>query len=48
MAGQGITQVVECGPGKVLAGLSKRINDQLTGVPVFDEASLNEVLATLK
>ena len=48
MAGQGITQVVECGPGKVLAGLTKRINDQVTGVPVFDEASLNEVLATLK
>ena len=48
MASQGITQVVECGPGKVLAGLTKRINDQMTGVPVFDEVSLNEVLATLK
>ena len=48
MAGQGITQVVECGPGKVLAGLTKRIHDQVTGVPVFDEASLNEVLASLK
>ena len=48
MAGQGITQVVECGPGKVLAGLTKRINDQMTGVPVFDEASLTEVLASQK
>ena len=48
MAAQGITQVVECGPGKVLAGLSKRINDQVTGVPVFDEASFNEVLTALK
>lgn len=48
MASQGITQVVECGPGKVLAGLTKRINDQVTGVPVFDEASLTEVLASLK
>jgi len=48
MATQGITQVVECGPGKVLAGLTKRINDQVTGMPVFDEASLNEVLASLK
>jgi [acyl-carrier-protein] S-malonyltransferase len=48
MAQQGVTQVVECGPGKVLAGLTKRINDQVTGVPVFDEASLSEALAGLK
>jgi len=48
MAAQGITQVVECGPGKVLAGLTKRIHDQVTGVPVFDEASLNEVLVSFK
>lgn len=48
MANQGIIQAVECGPGKVLAGLTKRINDQMTGVPIFDEASLNEALATLK
>lgn len=48
MAKQGITQVVECGPGKVLAGLTKRINEQLMGLPVFDEASLNEALATVK
>jgi len=48
MAQQGITQVVECGPGKVLAGLTKRINDQVSGVPVFDEASLNEALASVK
>ncbi|WP_353201067.1 ACP S-malonyltransferase [Polynucleobacter sp.] len=48
MVQQGITQVVECGPGKVLAGLTKRINDQVTGVPIFDEASLNEALASVK
>jgi len=48
MVQQGITQVVECGPGKVLAGLTKRINDQATGMPVFDEASLNEALTSLK
>lgn len=48
MANQGITQVVECGPGKVLAGLTKRINDAMTGVPVFDQTSLDDALATLK
>jgi [acyl-carrier-protein] S-malonyltransferase len=48
MAQQGVTQVVECGPGKVLAGLTKRINDQVFGVPVFDEVSLNEALASVK
>jgi [acyl-carrier-protein] S-malonyltransferase len=48
MAQQGITQVVECGPGKVLAGLTKRINENVVGVPIFDEASLNEALTTVK
>jgi [acyl-carrier-protein] S-malonyltransferase len=48
MAQQGINQVVECGPGKVLAGLAKRINGNVLGVPIFDEASLNEALASVK
>jgi [acyl-carrier-protein] S-malonyltransferase len=48
MANHGVTQVIECGPGKVLAGLAKRINDQVTGLAVFDEASLQEVLQSVK
>jgi [acyl-carrier-protein] S-malonyltransferase len=48
MVQQGVTQVVECGPGKVLAGLTKRINDSAIGVPMFDEASLNDALVVVK
>jgi [acyl-carrier-protein] S-malonyltransferase len=48
MAQQGVTQVVECGPGKVLAGLTKRNNEHVIGLPIFDEVSLNEALAAVK
>ena len=48
MAGMGISQVIECGPGRVLAGLSKRINDAVTGDAIFDQASLDKVLGALK
>ncbi|HWT71137.1 MAG TPA: ACP S-malonyltransferase [Oxalicibacterium sp.] len=48
MAGMGVRDVVECGPGKVLAGLTKRINGELTGHAIIDQASLNMVLETLK
>ena len=44
MAAQGVTHVVECGPGKVLAGLTKRIDGNLVGASVFDPASLDETL----
>jgi [acyl-carrier-protein] S-malonyltransferase len=40
----GIERVIECGPGKVLAGLSKRIDDSLPAVALVDEASLQAVL----
>ncbi|MGF6601645.1 [acyl-carrier-protein] S-malonyltransferase [Paraburkholderia sp. GAS448] len=44
MAGQGVTHVIECGPGKVLAGLTKRIDSNLVGVSIVDPASLDEAL----
>ncbi|NML29549.1 ACP S-malonyltransferase [Paraburkholderia antibiotica] len=44
MAAQGVTHVIECGPGKVLAGLTKRIDGNLAGASVFDPASLEETL----
>ena len=40
---RGVTHIVECGPGKVLAGLVKRIDTELTGIPLFDPASLSDV-----
>jgi len=48
MAEQGVTHVVECGPGKVLAGLVKRIDPKLTGIAAADRASLELALATIK
>ena len=44
---KGITTVVECGPGKVLAGMVKRIDADMTGLPLFDPASLAEVKGVL-
>ena len=37
---RGLTCVVECGPGKVLAGLVKRIDPELSGLALLDPASL--------
>ncbi len=40
MAAMGVTQVAECGPGKVLAGLTKRCADGVGSVALADSASL--------
>lgn len=44
---RGLTSVVECGPGKVLTGLVKRIDPELSGMSLLDPASLAEVRQTL-
>ena len=40
MAGMGVTMVAECGPGKVLAGLTKRCADGINGVALADVAAI--------
>nr|WP_315468376.1 ACP S-malonyltransferase [uncultured Undibacterium sp.] len=47
IAASGITQLIECGPGKVLAGLTKRINGDLVGDAIYDQETLEKVLASL-
>ena len=47
MKAQGIHTLVECGPGKVLAGMVKRIDADMTGLPLFDPASMAEVKGAL-
>jgi [acyl-carrier-protein] S-malonyltransferase len=40
---RGLTNLVECGPGKVLAGMVKRIDAELMGAALLDPASLADV-----
>ncbi|CAN7438945.1 ACP S-malonyltransferase [Trinickia sp. LjRoot230] len=47
IAKTGATHVVECGPGKVLAGLTKRIDGTLVVGSITDPASLDETLKLL-
>ena len=42
---RGITHVIECGPGKALAGMTKRIDAELVGASLYDPATLAEVKA---
>ncbi len=44
---RGIDTIVECGPGKVLAGMVKRIDPELTGLALYDPATLADVKTSL-
>jgi len=44
MAARGVTRVVEAGPGKVLAGLIKRIDKDMQALPVLDPQTLDKAL----
>ena len=47
LAALGVTAIVECGPGKVLAGLTRRIDDRLDAFALTDGAALAEARSAL-
>ena len=47
MSASGVEKLIEAGPGKVLAGLTRRIDKSLTGSAVFDTASLTKTIEEL-
>jgi [acyl-carrier-protein] S-malonyltransferase len=48
LRGRGVTHVIECGPGKVLAGMVKRIDAELASASIYDPATLAEVKGMLE
>jgi [acyl-carrier-protein] S-malonyltransferase len=48
MAAMGATHIVECGPGKVLAGMTKRIAPQVQSFTLADRAAVEQALGALK
>lgn len=48
MLANGVTHFIECGPGKVLSGLIKKIDRTVTVLSVYDEASVEEVVEASK
>jgi [acyl-carrier-protein] S-malonyltransferase len=48
MADAGMTAIAECGPGKVLAPLCKRIDERLVGFALNDQAGIEQWMTTLQ
>jgi len=48
MAADGVTHIVECGPGKVLSGLARRIDESLVTFALSDRAAVDEAQAALR
>ena len=48
MAAMGATHIAECGPGKVLAGMTKRIAGDVQSFTLSDRAALEQALGAVK
>jgi [acyl-carrier-protein] S-malonyltransferase len=48
IAARGLTHAIECGPGKVLAGMTKRISKDVEGGSLHDAASLEQAIAAVR
>lgn len=48
LAQAGVDTIVECGPGKILTGLNRRIDRELHALSMHDDAGLRAALATAK
>jgi [acyl-carrier-protein] S-malonyltransferase len=44
MSNLGVEKIIECGPGKVLAGLTRRIDKSLSANAIIDKSSLEETI----
>jgi [acyl-carrier-protein] S-malonyltransferase len=45
---RGVQTLVECGPGKVLTGMTRRIDAEMSGAAMFDPATLAEAKGLLE
>lgn len=48
LADLGMKQVVECGPGKVLVGLNKRIDERIQALAITDQAAIDAMKSALQ
>jgi len=48
MCEMGVTHIIECGPGKVLAGMNKRISSEAQSLTLADRASLELALQSIR